>query len=89
MDLQTLPPDAVERAYDLACSGGFDSVGEIVKRLKVEGYRTVLTDLRSRSFRRELRTICIERGPARARPPHAHRLFDAPDGGSLAPLGAA
>jgi hypothetical protein len=52
MDLQTLPPDAVERAYDLACSGGFDSVGEIVKRLKVEGYRTVLTDLRSRSFRR-------------------------------------
>ena len=50
--------ETTERAYALALSGRFKTVAELVAQLKNEGHRTVLTDLRSRIFRRELRGLC-------------------------------
>ena len=58
--------DTTERAYILACSGDFPSVAKIVTHLKAEGHLTVLTDLRSRIFRRELREICSRMALQRA-----------------------
>jgi len=56
----------VERAYALACSGQFAGVRELIVRLRADGHVTAMTDLRSRTFRRELRQIC-ERGVSAVR----------------------
>ena len=50
--------NTIERAYDLASSGMFQTVDSVVTRLKAEGYENVATNLRSRTFRRELRELC-------------------------------
>jgi len=51
--------DTVELAYDLAGSGKFATLGEVIVRLKADGHRTVMTDLRSTTLRRELRELCL------------------------------
>jgi len=58
---------AEERAFELASAGACATVGELVLRLRGEGYRTVRTDLRSVSLRRELKELCR----ARHTSPHA------------------
>lgn len=57
-DFSNMLCDTVERAYELATSGEYPSVDQIVCRLKAEGHVSVLTALRSRTFRRELRALC-------------------------------
>ena len=56
-------PGTLERAYDLAQSGMCASLDEIEARLRAEGHITVLTELRSRIVRRDLRALCRQFGP--------------------------
>lgn len=70
--------DIVERAYELAASGEYQSVNEIVIRLKTEGHVAVLTALRSRTFRRELRSMCsrtqTDLQDSTSQPPRHHQV---------------
>ena len=50
----------VERAYELAESGGFTSVGDLKKRLKAEGCIAVDAQLAGRMIQGQLRAICLE-----------------------------
>ena len=54
-------PNALERAFDLASAGACATVADLVIRLRMEGYHTARTELRSSILRRELRALCAAR----------------------------
>jgi len=47
--------DCTARAVDLAESGRFAELRDLITHLRQEGFPTVLTDLRSQDLRRDLR----------------------------------
>lgn len=49
--------DSLDRAYALAATGDVPSFDSLVRRLRDEGFPTVLTDLRGVLVRRDLRLI--------------------------------
>ena len=59
-------PTTLERAFDLARSGDYASVGDIRLRLKDERFEHVEGNLAGSSIKRQLRKLCDE---ARARRP--------------------
>ena len=54
------PIPLLERAYQLARSGGFSAVGQISRQLRQEGYRhnDVSMHLEGRSLTAELKRLC-------------------------------
>jgi len=55
---------SLARAYDLASAGAVATFEELVRKLRREGFPTVLTDLRGVLVRRDLRRLI---GRARSR----------------------
>jgi len=51
-------PTTLERAFELARSGDFESLSDIRAQLKNEGY--ALAQLDGRSLQRQLRQLCID-----------------------------
>lgn len=66
-------PTTVERAYDLARSGEFSTVGAIKDRLKREGYSDIAGQLYGPTIQRALRDLCSQAQQQRASEdaPHA------------------
>ena len=50
-------PTILERAFELARSGRFASVGDLKKQLKTEGYANVAAQMFGPALGRQLRTI--------------------------------
>ena len=51
---------AIERAFELARSGQYRSVSEVIRRLPAEDRETVEAHLRQPNARRELILVCSE-----------------------------
>jgi hypothetical protein len=65
MDTQT----TLERAFDIAGSGGCISVTELIRRLKDEGYE--IHQLEGPHLRRQLTRLMNEKKPSRLREGHS------------------
>ncbi len=51
----------LERAFELAQTGGARTIAEIERRLKAEKFESVPMALSSPSLRKQLRQICMDR----------------------------
>ena len=56
----TLPPTVIERAYQLARSGEYATVGAIKAQLKIKNFINVERHLQGASILRDLRRLCAE-----------------------------
>jgi hypothetical protein len=54
-----LRPTTVERAYQLAKSGGFSGATEIKARLRAEGYMDADAQIYGPTLRSDLRRLCL------------------------------
>lgn len=62
--LMSHQPTTLERAFVLARSGEFSTVGEIRAKLKLERHDAVEAHLSGASINRQLRQLCLESRPA-------------------------
>lgn len=60
----TYPSTALERAFEMASSGQFHGVSDIVRGLKAEGHGA--QQIEGESLRRQLRAICTKAVKERA-----------------------
>jgi len=58
-------PPLIERAFELARSGTFQSVSDIEAALTADGYASVQSHLAGPALRRDLRQLCLEARRAR------------------------
>lgn len=56
----TYPPTTIERAFDLARSGEYATVGDIRQQLRAERFDQVEAHLAGPSLVRQLRALCVE-----------------------------
>ena len=64
-------PSIIERAFDLARSGRFASVGDIGRQLQRENYEAVLSHLSGTSLRRQLKELIRRAEPETEMPARA------------------
>jgi hypothetical protein len=67
MDSMSHRPTTIERAYDLAKSGEYATVGAIKDQLKREGFSDIAGQLYGPTIQRALRELCTA---SQAQPPH-------------------
>lgn len=60
----TYPSTALERAFEMANSGQFHGISDIVRRLKAEGHGS--QQIEGESLRRQLRALCVKAVKERA-----------------------
>ena len=65
LDRPIPPPPIIERAYQLAHSGGFTNINDICQQLKAEGYSEIAMHFDGTAIRSDLTRIC---GAAQWRP---------------------
>ncbi len=52
-------PTVIERAFELARSGTYPNVSQVMQRLKGEGFDSVDSQISGASIRKQLRELCV------------------------------